>query len=44
MGVDSRQKEGMTWIRIHAIPQFKPGEDTPYQVYATFDDMTERVS
>ncbi|MFA5064837.1 MAG: PAS domain S-box protein [Dehalococcoidia bacterium] len=30
------------WIRMSAIPQFHPGADTPHQVYATFDDITDR--
>ncbi|MBI5952848.1 MAG: PAS domain S-box protein [Chloroflexi bacterium] len=29
------------WISINAMPQFKNGEDVPYQVYTTFDDVTE---
>jgi PAS domain S-box-containing protein len=31
------------WISVDAIPLFRPGEDTPYQVYTTFNDITERV-
>jgi PAS domain S-box-containing protein len=30
------------WINIHAVPQFRPGETKPHQVYSTFDDLTER--
>ncbi len=30
------------WITINAIPQFRPGEEKPYQVYAIFEDITER--
>lgn len=30
------------WLSITATPLFYPGEDTPYQSYATFDDITER--
>jgi PAS domain S-box-containing protein len=29
------------WIRGSAIPQFRPGEDRPYQVYAAFEDITQ---
>jgi putative nucleotidyltransferase with HDIG domain/PAS domain S-box-containing protein len=29
------------WINISAIPQFKSGEAEPYQVYTTFEDITE---
>ncbi len=44
MGVHCPRKEAMTWLRINAMPQFKPGADTPYQVYTSFDDITERLS
>jgi PAS domain S-box-containing protein len=30
------------WIRISAVPQFRPGETTPYQVSSVFEDITER--
>jgi two-component system CheB/CheR fusion protein len=40
MGLHPPRREGMLWIRISAIPQFKPGEETPYQVYTTFDEIT----
>jgi PAS domain S-box-containing protein len=42
MGVFHPQESRYHWIVINAIPQFKPGEDTPYQVYTTFSDITER--
>jgi PAS domain S-box-containing protein len=42
MGVFNPEKEDYVWIDIHAMPQFKSGEDKPYQVYTTFDDITER--
>ena len=29
-------------ISIQAMPLFRPGEDSPYRVYAVFDDVTER--
>ncbi len=30
------------WIKvINASPQFRPGEEKPYQVYTIFDDITE---
>jgi two-component system CheB/CheR fusion protein len=40
MSLYSPQKKEVIRIRVNAIPQFKPGEDTPYQVYTTFDDIT----
>ena len=30
------------WLSITAIPLFTAGDDKPYQVYTTFDDITER--
>lgn len=42
MGVFHPLIEEYRWINIHAVPQFKPGEKVPYQVYTTFDDITER--
>ncbi len=30
------------WVTVSAIPQFRPGGTKPYQVYAVFDDITER--
>jgi PAS domain S-box-containing protein len=41
MGVLNPEEEDYRWIRINAVPQYKEGEDTPYQVYATFYDITE---
>ena len=38
-GLQPPGKEGMIWVRINAIPQFKPGEDTPHQVYSTFEEI-----
>ncbi len=42
MGVFDPQKEEYRWVKVDAIPQFRPGEDVPYQVYSTFDDITEQ--
>ena len=42
MGVFHPGKNSHVWININAIPQFKPEETKPYQVYTTFEDMTER--
>jgi two-component system CheB/CheR fusion protein len=44
MGVPSPGGEGHRWVRINTIPQFNPGEDTPFQVYSTFEDITELMS
>ncbi len=42
MGVFNPQIENYRWININAVPQFKESEDKPYQVYTTFEDITER--
>jgi PAS domain S-box-containing protein len=42
MGVFNPQTEGHVWINVNATPQFRPGDDTPYQVYTTFEDITRR--
>lgn len=41
MGVFNPADEDYRWIRINAVPQFRDGEDMPYQAYTTFDDITE---
>lgn len=42
MGVYNPTSAEYRWININAMPQFRPGEKNPYQVYATFEDITER--
>ena len=42
MGVLHPLEEQHSWININAVPQFRPGETKPYQVYTAFDDITER--
>ena len=42
MGIYNPKNKGYCWINVSAIPQFKPGESKPYQVYATFDEITEQ--
>jgi PAS domain S-box-containing protein len=42
MGVFHPELGRHTWIRVSAVPQFKPGEDKPYEVYTTFEDLTEQ--
>ncbi len=42
MGVFHPKQEDYVWININAIPRFRPGQNRPYQVYATFEDITER--
>jgi len=42
MGVYHFPEEQYRWININAVPQFRPGEDKPYQDFTTFEDITER--
>ncbi|WDT75162.1 MAG: ATP-binding protein [Candidatus Manganitrophus sp.] len=42
MGIFHPREEAYRWININAVPQFHPGEEKPYQVYTTFEDITER--
>ena len=42
MGVFHPVRNEYRWILVNAVPEFLPGETTPYQVYATFTDVTER--
>ncbi len=41
MGIYNPVMETHNWIKVNAVPQFKPNENTPYQVFTTFDDITE---
>lgn len=41
MGVFKPNKNGCVWLIVNAVPQFKPGETKPYQVFTTFEDITE---
>ena len=41
MGVFNPKEEAYRWIRINAVPQYKPGHSMPYQVYTTFCDITD---
>jgi len=43
MGLRPPLKKNLIWIRVNAIPQFWPGENKPYQVYMTIDDITSDV-
>ena len=42
-GVYRPDKEVHVWISVSAIPQFREGEEEPYQVFTTFLDITDRV-
>lgn len=42
MGVFSPASNAYHWIMINAVPRFLAGETKPYQVYTTFEDITDR--
>ena len=41
MGVYNPRLGQRCWIKTSAVPLFRTGEEKPYQVYTTFDDITE---
>ncbi len=43
MGVFNPFDSKYHWININAVPQFKSGKIKPFMVYATFEDISERV-
>ncbi|MDW7740270.1 MAG: PAS domain S-box protein [Bacillota bacterium] len=40
MGLYSPQAGRYTWLKITAVPQFKPGDDKPFQVILTIEDIS----
>lgn len=40
MGIFNPARQEYRWIKINAVPLFHPGEQRPYQVYTTFEDIT----
>lgn len=40
MGIYHPEKDAYVWILTSAEPQFHSGEDTPYEVFTTFSDIT----
>ena len=42
MGVFNPRHNAYTWINVDAVPQFKAGAHSPWQVYTTFEDITAR--
>ncbi len=41
LGLYNTGRDSIVWVRIHATPEFRSGEATPYQVFVTMDDITE---
>ncbi len=42
MGYYNPALESVRWVNVSATPQFLPGEDLPYQVYSTLEDITQQ--
>ena len=42
MGVYNPKRESLVWLIANAIPSFREGESKPYQVFVTFQDITQR--
>lgn len=42
MGIYNSRLADYRWINVNAVPRFRSGEDIPYQVFTTFEDVTER--
>ena len=42
MGIFNPLIEDHKWVNVNAMPQFREGENKPYQIYTVFDDITER--
>jgi two-component system, sensor histidine kinase and response regulator len=41
MGVFNPKVEDFVWIKVNAMPELKPGQEKPFRVFTTFDDITE---
>ncbi len=41
MGVFNPIEEDFRWILVNSVPQFRPGESKPYQVFTSFEDITK---
>jgi len=42
MGIYNPPEKRYRWIRVTAVPQFRPGGEAPFQVYSSFVDITEQ--
>jgi PAS domain S-box-containing protein len=41
MGLAKQDAPSLQWFQVHAVPQFRNGEKKPYQVFTTFEDITQ---
>ncbi|NJO01324.1 MAG: PAS domain S-box protein [Bacteroidia bacterium] len=42
MRIFNPQEDSYRWLLVDAVPQYRPGESQPFQVYALFQDITDR--
>ena len=42
MAVFNPVRNERVWISVHSIPEFRAGQERPYRVFTTFDDVTDR--
>ena len=42
-GVYNPKRDDTVWIDANAIPQFREGEEAPYQVFTTFLEITDQI-
>ncbi len=42
LGILNPERNERRWLVVNAVPRFGPGETEPYEVFATFTDITER--
>ena len=42
MGVFNPVLNETRWLRVNSVPQFRPGEARPYEVYSTFEEISKR--
>ncbi|MCU7852152.1 MAG: diguanylate cyclase [Candidatus Thiodiazotropha sp. (ex Monitilora ramsayi)] len=44
LGVYNPQREDYVWLNVTAIPQFLPGENSPFQTFVTMHDISARIA
>ncbi len=41
-GIFNPERDEIRWLSVSSVPELRPGEETPFRVFSTFDDVTER--
>ena len=44
MGICTPAQARTHWLNVSAVPQFRNGEDEPFQIFVVFEDITEQVN